>query len=126
MTEEALDPEKHIPHWFERWTMSQFEGCGCKGSYDDPDLPEGSGPHDFWRHPIGMPLITCSIVFGLAPEGWSTMVKDGWSEGFKVKASLLAVLFFCLWLLGGVGFVFFTALFALATPLRWFSKKVFS
>lgn len=120
--DEAIDERK--PHWFETWTMSAFETCGCKCSYDDPDLPEGSGPHDFWRHPVAMPLITCSLLFGLAPEGWSVMVKDGWREAFYVKASLMATAFFILWLLSGVGLLFFTILFALTHPLRWTVNKV--
>ena len=99
--------------------MRSFENCGCK-------LQSEHDAHDGWRHPIGMPLITCSVVFGLAPEGWSVMVKDSWHGNQPLLAVGGAMFFFCLWLLSGVGFLVFATLFALTHPLRWFSNKMLS
>lgn len=119
MTEELFQAEMPNPSRFERWLMGSMQNCECK-------LQGEHGPHDLWRHPIALPLIGFSLGFGLAPDGWSTMVKDAWREGHPVWAIAQAVFFFGLWLLSGVGLVVFGALFAFTTPLRWLSNKVIS
>ena len=105
------------PTRFERWAMRGMDTCKCPGG-------EGRGPHDFWRHPIRMPLIFCALILGFHPEAGRHGVRQHWQDGRPLRAVGIGLLFGVTWILALAGFLVAAAVLGVVSPFCWLADRV--